>query len=138
MSIVVDASIAVTWFAEEPGSAAASQLLAGTEQLIVPDLLFVETANALWKKHAAGDLDAAAVEQSITTLLAGDFTVVPAADFLKEASALAVALRHPVYDCAYLALAQRYSATLATADKRLSALAKGLKNPPVAMWRAKG
>lgn len=41
----------------------------------------------------------------------------PAADFLEQAFQLAFRLRHPVYDCLYLALAMREQAQLITADR---------------------
>jgi predicted nucleic acid-binding protein len=44
--------------------------------------------------------------------------------------ALAIRLKHPIYDCFYLALAERERCALVTADARLIA-AKGLKNVEV-------
>ena len=39
MTVVVDASVAVKWLLEEPGSKAAAALLRGRRKLIAPDLL---------------------------------------------------------------------------------------------------
>ena len=44
-----------------------------------------------------------------------------------RALALAIDLRHPVYDCFYLALAERENAPLATADEGLIAAARKAK-----------
>ena len=44
-----------------------------------------------------------------------------------RALAIAVDLNHPIYDCFYLALAEREHAPLISADKRLLAAAKKAK-----------
>jgi predicted nucleic acid-binding protein len=44
------------------------------------------------------------------------------------AIALAIRLRHPVYDCFYVALAERERCALITADERLVAAVKGIKS----------
>ena len=46
MKCVVDASVAVKWLVEEPGSAEARELLAGEDSLLAPDLLVPEVCNA--------------------------------------------------------------------------------------------
>ena len=56
MTRVVDASVALRWFVEAPGSAAAAQLLSGRERLIAPDLIVAEVANAAWKLARAGEI----------------------------------------------------------------------------------
>jgi predicted nucleic acid-binding protein len=40
---------------------------------------------------------------------------------------IAIALKHPIYDCFYLALAERERAPLISADKKLIAAAKRAK-----------
>jgi predicted nucleic acid-binding protein len=120
---VLDASITTLWYANEPLSAAASVLLEGEDELHAPDLLFVETANALWKKQLRDEMGAEVVEESLAHLLTVDLVIGKAATLLKSATRLAVAARHPVYDCVYLTLAQEKDAVLATEDKRLLRLA---------------
>ena len=46
--LVLDASVAVKWFVEEPGTAAALALLAEDESLIAPELVIAEVANVAW------------------------------------------------------------------------------------------
>ncbi|MFL6803979.1 MAG: type II toxin-antitoxin system VapC family toxin [Xanthobacteraceae bacterium] len=41
-----------------------------------------------------------------------------------RAITLAIDLRHPIYDCFYLALAQRENTAIVTADERLFAAAR--------------
>jgi predicted nucleic acid-binding protein len=45
--------------------------------------------------------------------------LVPVSVLRDRALAIAIELRHPVYDCFYLALAERSTAPLVTADERL-------------------
>jgi predicted nucleic acid-binding protein len=50
--------------------------------------------------------------------------IVPSSELAQRAFDLAVQSNHPVYDCLYLALAERESITLITDDAKLVAVAK--------------
>ncbi len=118
MRLVVDASVAVKWFVEEEGSDAADRLLDGSHDLFAPRLLASEVGNALWRKVHRGE-----IERSRAGALAAaipDMAVSWASDegISSDAVRLSLALDRPVYDCLYLALAYRISATLVTADAR--------------------
>jgi predicted nucleic acid-binding protein len=85
--------------------------------LLAPPLLPYERANDLWRLVRLGTLrpdQAAAVLAIIMELkltwLAPHFELV---------LGLAIAIDHPVYDCAYLAIAEAEDVPLVTADKRL-------------------
>ena len=118
-SVVVDASIAFLWFANEPDRSGARRLLDGDSHLLAPDLMAVETTNAWWKKLRRGEMEPADVDQAVTLLLALGIAWTPAAALLRPAARLAVDLGHPVYDGLYLALAAAHAARIATADERL-------------------
>jgi predicted nucleic acid-binding protein len=122
--IVVDASIAFLWFANEPGRSGADELLASDSPLLAPDLMAVEATNAWWKKLRRHEMERADVEQAITNLLALGIAWTPSSMLLPAAARLAVDLGHPVYDCVYLALAALHAVPLATADKRLQQVAE--------------
>jgi predicted nucleic acid-binding protein len=130
---VVDASVAVQWFARESGSEVAAMLLEGDQPLVAPEIMPLEVANALWKKTRRGDVPAGDLQPAVTRLLASDITLVPTVSLLERAVRLAVEIGHPVYDCVYLVLADARGAPLATSDERLraSARARGLR-----VWRA--
>lgn len=49
MTVVVDASVAVRWVFELPGSDLAERFFQSKEPLIAPDLVIAEIANAAWK-----------------------------------------------------------------------------------------
>ena len=132
-SVVVDASVAVQWFAREPGSEGSSTLLEGARPLLAPDLMPLEVAGALLKKSRQGELAVAEVSAAITRLLDAHILFASTLGLLLPATRLAVETGHPIYDCVYLALAVERAAALATADARLgrTAVAQGLR-----LWRA--
>ena len=119
MKWVVDASVAAKWLAPEADSPLAEALL--DDELIVPDLLYAEVGNILWKKQLRNEMDAATTQIGARWLLQVPLQVHDSAGLLAEALALALQLQHPAYDCFYLALAQRVAAPMVTADRRLHA-----------------
>ena len=54
---VIDASVAIKWVVDEPGTEQA--LLLRRHHLVAPDLLVPECANILWKKIRRGELSEA-------------------------------------------------------------------------------
>jgi predicted nucleic acid-binding protein len=127
--VVVDASTAVRWFAYEADSAVCARLLQGGWRLIAPDFMPVEAANAWWKKVRCGDISRAAMEDAVNALFQIGIAWVPLKDVLPRAARLSLELRHPVYDCVYLATAQVLGARLAAGHNRLRELARQLDVP---------
>lgn len=121
MTVVVDASIAVKWVIPEVLSDRADALRGQADHLLAPDLLLAEAANALWKKLIRREITAREAAQALDLLMASGLDLRPSAPLLGRALELARRLRHPVYDCVYLTLAQGEGATLVTADQRLLA-----------------
>lgn len=122
-ALVVDASVAVKWLVEEEGSDAALSL--GERDLMAPSLLRIETANVLRTLAARRAIAPEAAADLFRLLQEAPVTLVEADDPLeRRALELALSLAHPVYDCLYLALAERTGRLLVTADARfLRALA---------------
>jgi predicted nucleic acid-binding protein len=129
--VVVDASIACLWFANEPDPWGAVRLLETEVPLLAPDLMAVEVGNAWWKKLRRGEMDPTDVEQAVTNLLALGIGWTPSRALLRASTRLAADLGHPVYDCLYLALAASESAALATVDERLR---RGAERLGVRLW----
>lgn len=127
MSLIVDASVAVKWFAAEEGTEAAQVLLEDSgDALLAPDLLLIEVANALWKKWKRGVIVRAQLRDAISELgyVFPPPNLVPVADLADEAADLAGDLGHPIYDCLYIALTRRTrGGVLVTDDRRLLAAA---------------
>lgn len=127
--VVLDASCAVAWFVPEAGSTIAEALLAPGLFLVAPDLLVVETMNALLRKQRRREVSAELPPQAFDALSALRITLVPHAPMLRDAVALSLKHRHPIYDCLYLLVAQRRGLPLATFDRQLAALAESLAVP---------
>lgn len=122
MTRVIDTSVVVKWAVEEEGTEAALTLI-GTD-IIAPDLLKAELANALWKKVKRGEIDAlqaAASFAEVTPLL--DYA--PVAGHADRALAIGLELGHPIYDCFFLALAEFLDTKLITSDARLAKACSG-------------
>jgi predicted nucleic acid-binding protein len=114
---VVDASVAVKWVVREEHSDVA-RLLASA-RLEAPDLLPVECANIIWKKVRLGDLGPRDAAGRLDLLLRAPVAITASRELLDRALQIALDLKHPVYDCVYLALAQSRKLPLVTADRRL-------------------
>jgi predicted nucleic acid-binding protein len=123
MTLVVDASVALKWLVEEEGTDAADALRG--QHLVAPALVRVEVANVLRTMAALGATPSAVAVELFALFQRAPVDIVEADDALeRRALDLAIALAHPVYDCLYLALAERMGAPLVTADARfLRALA---------------
>ena len=119
MSWVVDAGIAVKWVIPEVLSDLADRVRDGTEDVLAPDLLLVEVANALWRKTTAREISAREADAAFDLVRRSGIDLRPAGPLLPRAMDLARRLDHPVYDCVYLALAEREKASFVTADQRL-------------------
>jgi predicted nucleic acid-binding protein len=119
MTVVVDASVAVKWYVDEPGARAARDLVASGERLVAPTLVLTEVANALWRKRRLKLVEADQARRAVQTLPRVLHVLEPLEDLNEDAFALADDLDHPVYDCLYVVLAERIGASLATMDRRL-------------------
>jgi len=119
VSWVVDASVAVKWVIPEMLSDEADRVRDGDDDVLAPDLLLVEVANALWKKTAAREISPREADAALDLVTRSGIDVRPAAPLLPRAMEMARRLGHPVYDCVYLALAEREHAAFVTADQRL-------------------
>lgn len=114
--LVVDASVAVKFITAEAGSDAAHEIIVSADVLIAPDWLLVEVASAMWKKIKRSQLLEIHAEDNLASLPEFFARLYPARELLDEAFRLSFRVRHPVYDCLYLALAVREEAELITAD----------------------
>jgi predicted nucleic acid-binding protein len=88
-------------------------------QCIAPDLIIAEITNAAWKFVIFDGVAAAAATSAIREVAKAFEELVPTSALKDRALAIAIALRHPAYDCFYLALAERSATSLITADDRL-------------------
>jgi predicted nucleic acid-binding protein len=124
MTLVADASVAVKWLVDEPDHMAARSLLDRNEQLQAPDFVLIEAGNVLWKKVRRRELTEEQAADAVDSLPRLFDELVPSNVLIARALHLAIELAHPVYDCLYLACAERANADLVTTDKRFAAAAR--------------
>lgn len=115
--IAVDASVAIKWVVDEPGSDEAALLL--DSEIVAPDLICAECANILWKKVMRKNLTSEQADLAARALEGADMTIISTRSYLAKATTLAVDLGHPVYDCIYLVVAEDLNVPVVTADERL-------------------
>ena len=116
MTLVVDASVALKWVIPEQGSEAAAELHAF--ELTAPSIWLAEAANVLWRHVLRGELEPSRAERLFAELTMAPVTTTPLEEDLPAALRLTNELRHPIYDCLYLAAALRIATHVVTADRR--------------------
>ncbi len=126
MTLVVDASVAVLWTLTQSKSDKAAALRTEGE-LIAPALIVAEVGNAIWKAVRRRDLPAHESVAALEIALGPISALTPMEELRVRALELAVELDHPIYDCFYLALAERERVPLVCADKEVIKKAKRLK-----------
>jgi predicted nucleic acid-binding protein len=115
MAVIIDASVALKWVIEEDGSAAARRLIED-EELVAPDLIFIECANALWAKVQRKQIARADAMIAFAAIEAAPISSVPGRAHAAVAQAIAFELEQTAYDSLYLAVAMVERTKLATAD----------------------
>ena len=119
MTIVVDASVALRWCFQLNGSDRAEALLRSDDHVIAPDLVIAEITNAAWKFVIFDRVPAESAISAVHEVAKAFEELVPTNVLKDRALEIAIALRHSAYDCFYLALAERNTSRLITADERL-------------------
>jgi predicted nucleic acid-binding protein len=123
MKYVLDANIALKWVLAEPDSAKARQLRddfqAAFHDLLAPDVFEVEVAHALTRAERQRKI---AVGQA-AILWSDVMSTPPRLDrfgpIMPRAIDISSRSRQGVYDCLYVALAEREKCELVTADDKL-------------------
>ncbi len=120
MIVVFDASVVVRWLLKLPGSDDAEAMVASADAILAPDIVISETASALWKAVVLADLALNEATRALGSIDRLFDQIMPSQKLKMRAFSIATELRHPVYDCFYLALAENRSGHVLTADKRFA------------------
>lgn len=123
--MIVDANLATYWYVPSPFSAAAAAYMT-RDDLIAPQILLPEAASALLKYLRAGQISETNVHTAVDRIPRIVGELVSDSDLTPRALRLSITHNHKIYDCLYLALALERQKPLATADRRLAALARSL------------
>ena len=123
MKYVLDSSVAFKWVVPESDTPRAVQLRdefrAGVHELIAPDVFPPELAHALTRAERQGRINDAVTR--LIDVLTTSPILIPSLPLLLRAADISSTLRVGVYDCLYVALAEREGCELVTADTRLLA-----------------
>jgi predicted nucleic acid-binding protein len=131
LRLVVDASVAVKWYTPEAGHTKAKALLDLAERIVAPDLIVPEVTNVAWAKALRGEISERVARLIATWIGSGVPALVPGIQLNDHALQIALTLRHPVYDCLYLACAELQEAPLVTDDQRF------LRSVETSAWRGR-
>ncbi len=130
MTLVVDASLTLSWYFEDERTPAADALLDQVTNTgaVVPSLWRLETANGLQVAIRRKRIDVAFRDRALTHLTRLPITVDAETDAHAWTTTLQLADRFQLtlYDAAYLELAQRRALPLATLDSALRPAADAL------------
>lgn len=119
MTVVVDASVALRWLLDLPGSEKAFVAIQQNDRIIAPDLVLAEIANGLWKAAMFADLSHFQAETALTETEQAFDELISTTELKSQALLIALELKHPAYDCFYIALAEARQCKFITADARL-------------------
>jgi predicted nucleic acid-binding protein len=123
MRYVLDSNIALKWVLTEADSDKARRLRSAYQNqvhdLLAPDVLPVEVAHGLVKAERRGIIPQGDADRLLTNVLSTPPQLHTYLPLLKRALDIASPARIGVYDCLYVALAEREGCELVTADDRL-------------------
>ena len=124
--LIIDASVAIKWLVDEPLSDEATQLLRLYVSFWAPDFLIAEVTNIAWKKARRGEIKPEQATRIPRHFLDDDTVrLLPATELCIQALDIALAIKHSIYDCIYLACAERIGGILVTVDDGLCRVVAG-------------
>jgi len=119
--VVVDACVIAKIYLDEPDSDQTRALLDEYDQILAPRVIRMEVASAITKRFRISEIDETTARLAYARwkkhVTERWFKLIPDEEVMDDAVALSLKLKHPVADCLYLAVAQRFKVTLVTADE---------------------
>jgi predicted nucleic acid-binding protein len=123
MKLVLDSNVAVKWALPEADTPQAvrflNQFCRGMPEVLAPDIDPVEIAHALSRAERRGIISPPLGTRRLRAVLRHPPALHPYLPLLPRVFAISSAARHGVYDCLYVALAEREGCELVTADRKL-------------------
>jgi len=115
--LVVDASVVLKWYFNEPYSDLAIKLAKAGHEIVVPDLIYSQAGAVLWRRVKNGDLKREDAHRVLANLRRLPLVSVPASDLAPAALEISTASARTYNESVYFALALREGAKLVTADR---------------------
>jgi predicted nucleic acid-binding protein len=130
MRYVLDSNVALKWVLPEHDTPKAVRLLnefrRGAHELLAPDVFPIEVAHSLARAERKGTIRPPMGARRLFNVLSSAPSLHPYLPLLPRAFAIASSAKIGVYDCLYVALAEREGCTLLTGDLKLAnSLQKG-------------
>jgi len=123
MKYVIDTSVDIKTYVQEQDSGKAVRLRndyhKGVHELIAPDIFPTEMCNVLMILERSGKIKPGEADLFFMQFLIEVPPLVAAVPLLPRALEIAKQFRQTVYDCLYIALAEREGCELVTADDKL-------------------
>jgi predicted nucleic acid-binding protein len=116
---VIHASVAAQWYFPDRLTDHADALLAGSCELLAPDLLHLEIAGLLARRVRLGEIDENGARAVLAELRQVPFEWTPVSALVPAALPLALRADLPLSASLYLALAMQADCPLVTADRKL-------------------
>lgn len=123
MRYVLDSCVGIKWLVAEADSdraiAVRDEYARGGHELLAPDIYPAEVAHAITRAERQLRITPAEGQSHLLSMLQMLPVLHPYLPLLPRAYAISSAVRIGVYDCLYVALAEREGCGLITADQRL-------------------
>jgi predicted nucleic acid-binding protein len=123
MKYVLDSSVALKWVLAEPDSPKAKQLRDDfrnhIHELLAPEVFQVEIAHALTRAERRGRITPPQAGIFWSDIMSTPPRLDPSGPLIPRAIQISSAAHIGVYDCLYVALAEREGCEFVTADSRL-------------------
>jgi predicted nucleic acid-binding protein len=123
MRYVLDSNVGIKWLLVEDQSdkarAVRDDFIRGVHELLAPDVFLIEASHAFTRAQRQGRITHSEARLFIGDLLTTLPQLSPYPPLLPRAVAISLQQRHNVYDCLYVALAEREGCELLTADDRM-------------------
>ena len=121
-SIVVDSSVLFALFFPEEYSEWSEEMIKEYDELHVPELVFLETSNAAWKRIIIFEQPSDIVLKNLGLLhkFISDVCIIHRdLGYLQRTIELSIKLKTTIYDSLFLAIAEKYKTKVLTIDKKL-------------------
>jgi predicted nucleic acid-binding protein len=123
MKYILDSSVAFKWALSEVDSGKADAIRVdfrnAIHELLAPDIFNVEVSHALTRAERQGRIAVGEARKLLLDILTTPPTFFSFQPLLLRAVDISSRMRVGIYDCVYVALAERESCGLITADKTM-------------------